>query len=721
MSHLRYTRNNPCPVCTSGTKNCSRTPDGFHLCRGPSAQPGYVCLVDKGTGWRGYRHEDDDNRTGRGHWRSLPGTLVPAKPAKFVIDWNQAVSNRVRSLTSERVAELAQRLGVPASVFSLTPLLGYYRGPTYLIDGESFHERYWTCPETDADGQVIGIERRYPREDIPTGETDKRSWPGGSRGLNLPRGWRDRPGPAFNVEGFSCVVAATAAGLCATSRPGSRAGIDHLVDLYRDWPRDRDIIIVGENDQKENGDWPGREGAIAIATQLAERISRPVKWALPPTGVKDVRDYLKDGSGWGATAWIERGAELVAHFLRTAETVGADQLSITAFTASIAGEPEPCPFAASRDMRDELNLSTRKCPNQSPVRFEKKGICFVCNRDCGNGTACRPCLEKRLYKLLKMSDSYLIRTSVEMGLSESGSTDKPRVVYAAIKHSGPTESLKKAIKRRDGERVSILTEDAETIAVLLAGENDVSRFFLEAMKEDNGEIGTVNTLSLPTHLWVVSLPADSEPPDGFHRVTVAAAIRALHHAVKTVPLAPEGTTRYKPTHKSAGWGDEEEKVPTDTKCLGPSAFKPAEVRDILTGASVPVVRVQFDGKRSRAFGIGWSLPALPSAALNLWIGGTASPGQPTVERVIELANDWLPKLAVMPREIGQGPNVQRVLRENLWYLSLYDIDQQVKEADEQDKAEEAFVTEARSILRSLREQYRGREHEAKGVVAFLLA
>lgn len=294
-----YSKSNPCPVCSFGTKGCSVTADGLQLCRGT---PGPEWKLLKETGHAGfccYRHEDDDSRFQRSHDRRVLGLapLKADKPAKPPFDWGRFARQFVPQLGQARKDELSRRLGVPASVFDLVPLLGYCRQPLYLLDGQPIDESHWTCPETDAAGRVIGIERRYRKEHIAPGETDKKAVSRCNRGLILPTGWESRPGPALNVEGFSCTVAATAAGLCATSRPSADSGIEHLVELYRDWPIERDIIIVGEYEASG----AGVRGAEKLATQLAERLNRPVKWSLPPAGFKDAREYLRDGGGWNET------------------------------------------------------------------------------------------------------------------------------------------------------------------------------------------------------------------------------------------------------------------------------------------------------------------------------------------------------------------------------------------------------------------------------------
>jgi hypothetical protein len=52
----------------------------------------------------------------------------------------------------------------------------------------------------------------------------------------------------------------------------------------------RPIVVVGEIDHKRNGLWPGKDGALQVATELAGRGGRPVSWVLPD-GAKDVRAW----------------------------------------------------------------------------------------------------------------------------------------------------------------------------------------------------------------------------------------------------------------------------------------------------------------------------------------------------------------------------------------------------------------------------------------------
>lgn len=115
----------------------------------------------------------------------------------------------------------------------------------------------------------------------------KRVGPGQKRGLIVPKHLAELPDPVLIVEGPSDVCACLTMGLTAVGRPNNAGGGELLAELLRD----RDVLLVGENDQKPNGLWPGRDGAALVALTLARAWGRGVRWALPPTS-KDIRAFL---------------------------------------------------------------------------------------------------------------------------------------------------------------------------------------------------------------------------------------------------------------------------------------------------------------------------------------------------------------------------------------------------------------------------------------------
>jgi hypothetical protein len=261
-----------CPLCQA-KDGCSVGDDGRVLCRGRTGeQPGYRCCGPaKGDPqWTLYVRYDADGA------RSEQTNGTGSKP----VDWQARAEGYVKNLGAGRREALAKALGLPVTCLKALPLIGY------VGDNDN---GTWTFPEVDAKGNVIGISRRFP-------DGQKRTMSGSKRGLTLPAGWRDLPGPLVIVEGPSDVLAMCAAGKLSIGRSSNTGGVDHLAALLADWPADRPIIVAGENDRKAGpaSDWPGKKGAILVASVLSKRLGRPVLYAMPPADHKDARAYLTD-------------------------------------------------------------------------------------------------------------------------------------------------------------------------------------------------------------------------------------------------------------------------------------------------------------------------------------------------------------------------------------------------------------------------------------------
>ena len=236
----------------------------------------------------------------------VEGAPVPVKKQTSAPkDWPALAAKFAANLDAVRGKNLAAKLGLPADALDALLLLGY--------NPDDAGGRCFTFAEVDAAGNVVGLLRRFS-------DGSKKAMHGSQRGLTLPTDWRDRPGPVFVVEGPTDTTAMTAAGLAAVGRPSNSGGEKMLAELFRDLDVGREIVVVGENDRKDGGAWPGRDGALSIARGLASALHRPVRWALPPADAKDVRDWLT-AQARAALPWVERGAELHSHMTGTAATV----------------------------------------------------------------------------------------------------------------------------------------------------------------------------------------------------------------------------------------------------------------------------------------------------------------------------------------------------------------------------------------------------------------
>ena len=113
------------------------------------------------------------------------------------------------------------------------------------------NEKCWTFPEYDELRHVIGIMRRYK-------DGEKRFIAGGKRGLYLPKSLDLNADQIMVVEGGSDTAAALKLEWNVIGRPSASGGVPQLIQLLK--ATNSSIYILGDNDPKRNGTWPGRGG-----------------------------------------------------------------------------------------------------------------------------------------------------------------------------------------------------------------------------------------------------------------------------------------------------------------------------------------------------------------------------------------------------------------------------------------------------------------------------
>jgi len=253
----------PCPIC-GGDHRCDLSSDGAVVkCYRQSAGAFKTDTDTKGE-YHVHRLRDD---------RPAPASTRKAKP-KPATDWEGVQDRCAAAVTYPQVEALSYDLFVTiASLYDLGVGWDGSRG-------------VYTFPEQDAERRVVGLSTR-------TIDGEKRFLPGGKRGLVIPDSLELAGADTLLiVEGVSDVAACITLGIPAIGRPSNRGGVDLLADLLGDYRGE--ILVVGENDQKPGGEWPGREGAVHVSTELATRLGRLVQWTLPPHGTKDLRSWLAD-------------------------------------------------------------------------------------------------------------------------------------------------------------------------------------------------------------------------------------------------------------------------------------------------------------------------------------------------------------------------------------------------------------------------------------------
>lgn len=280
---VRVSRKSPCPLCGK-PDNCSVSRDGGAAWCG-RIEEGSIRQNNGGQ----FLHMLRDNRNAPTGQQKRPVQTKTKK--KSSADFGRRVESCFNDPAVEaRRLELAIQL---AGSFAQD----YAESLRRLMVG--WHVKWWSFPERDATGRFIGINKRYR-------DGEKRRIKGGKSGLTYCDKWDESVGPIYLVEGGSDVAAMLTMGLAVVGRPSNVSGVDLLCELLRPIDQRRDIIVIGEKDEKDrstikkhrpdceccNQCWPGKYGAVRTATQLSEQLDRPIDWSFPPGNAKDVRGWM---------------------------------------------------------------------------------------------------------------------------------------------------------------------------------------------------------------------------------------------------------------------------------------------------------------------------------------------------------------------------------------------------------------------------------------------
>ncbi|MCE9589579.1 MAG: DUF5906 domain-containing protein [Planctomycetes bacterium] len=312
-------KSDPCPAC-GGDHWCAFSPDGGMLkCERVTDAPHGMRLVKLANGGALFAPADDRPAT-----RAAARKPIPATPSSKT-NWPELARRFAAALTADRVTSLAAELGVSAAALKALGIGWASRDELKALgaSGAGWFDDYpdsaFSFPERDGTGAMVGFSFRAAdgRKGAPSKEKS-----GAARGLIVPATLAERADPVLLVEGASDVAACETLGLAAVGRPSNTAGVELLARLLPG----RAAVVAGERDQKLDGRWPGRDGAVAVAGVLALKWRASVQWTLPPEGAKDVRAWLQAKIAAGldladADACCAAGAELLAALLADAHTI----------------------------------------------------------------------------------------------------------------------------------------------------------------------------------------------------------------------------------------------------------------------------------------------------------------------------------------------------------------------------------------------------------------
>ena len=249
----RVSRNSPCPICEKPDW-CLVAEDGSAaICQ--RIQEGSV----KQCGDAGWLHVLSNRHNSHKGDRSL--RLISSSGEKPK-DFSEISRQYQQQLTEKKLRWLSIKLGV--STQSLKRLRIGWDGQAYAF------------PMSDAEGQIIGIRRRFP-------DGRKLCVSGSRTGLFIPKKLSGKD-TLLICEGESDTAAALDLAFSAIGRPNCTS----CVDMTADFVKGREVVIIGDNDDG------GRFGVERLSDTLV-LYCKDVRIVYPPEGIKDLRQWFQAG------------------------------------------------------------------------------------------------------------------------------------------------------------------------------------------------------------------------------------------------------------------------------------------------------------------------------------------------------------------------------------------------------------------------------------------
>ena len=148
----------------------------------------------------------------------------------------------------------AEHLGLPVEAMECLQLLGVW--------SDTRAGSTWTWPAFDGAGNITGLWRRNA--------DGRKGMSLGSKGGLIPnRLWEEMEGPLFIVEGTSNVCALHTLKLAAIGTHNAGFGAEMLAEMLAELGGVRELYVLANRDEKDDGTRPGLDGAQKLAGQLA--------------------------------------------------------------------------------------------------------------------------------------------------------------------------------------------------------------------------------------------------------------------------------------------------------------------------------------------------------------------------------------------------------------------------------------------------------------------
>lgn len=257
----RVTRIRPCPICKKPDW-CRWGPDGSQVLCARILSPNKV--GNNGAGWI---HTLDANAERFAKYETKP--TIEWRPS---INWIKLQAYYERMIADRK--QLAESLGVSdTSLWSLRV-------------GWSRNDRAYTFPMRDGHNAIIGMRTRKP-----SGE--KKSVAGSRNGIFIPQ--LAPLDTLWVCEGPTDCAALLTLGKFAIGRPSNTGGMLHVLNYLTSHRDIKRLVILADRDAKPIAAKLTMQAAKELASSAKSKC-RSVKIIKPPLGVKDIREWVRNGA-----------------------------------------------------------------------------------------------------------------------------------------------------------------------------------------------------------------------------------------------------------------------------------------------------------------------------------------------------------------------------------------------------------------------------------------
>lgn len=286
---LRVSKANPCPICRKPDNCCVSISGEAVFC---GRVTGTIGKVNQGGQ---HLHVLNDSSALPLHRRPRQ-TVTPSNTNST----NIKTPKKGRQKTSEEINRIMNSLPRPSVALDALALDLGLTGRSFgrhdiRVESADVSRPYcWCFVERNGQGDPVGITQRFQVPRLINGKPVKKQQVKNTRrGLFYSvQNFGGVGKRVFLPEGLTDVLALNDLDIPAIGRPSNRMGATELATMIEYYPSHQ-FVLIGENDQKACGAWPGLDGCRAVAKQIYEICGEILPYVMPSSQFKDIREWVQ--------------------------------------------------------------------------------------------------------------------------------------------------------------------------------------------------------------------------------------------------------------------------------------------------------------------------------------------------------------------------------------------------------------------------------------------